>query len=48
MAGELKVNYIKSLAFREAACEGAIGGPTPQKTWRGECPLLSPGRRAAN
>jgi len=28
------INYIKSADFREVACDGVIGGPTPnQKLW---------------
>jgi hypothetical protein len=30
-AQSLKINYLKSKAYREAACDGALGGPTPQK-----------------
>jgi hypothetical protein len=30
----IAVNYLKSNDFREIACDGAIGGPTPQgKLW---------------
>lgn len=30
----LTINYIKSNAFREVACDGALGGPTPNgKLW---------------
>ena len=28
------INYIKSAAFREVACDGVVGGPTPNgKIW---------------
>jgi len=30
-AQSLEINYLKSNAYREAACDGALGGPTPQK-----------------
>lgn len=30
----LKISYIKTSAFREIACDGVLGGPTPQgKVW---------------
>jgi hypothetical protein len=30
----LTINYLKSFEFREIACDGAVGGPTPQgKLW---------------
>jgi hypothetical protein len=25
------INYVKSFVYREIACDGALGGPTPQK-----------------
>jgi hypothetical protein len=33
-AKNIKINYIKSGNFREIACDGVLGGPTPQgKIW---------------
>jgi hypothetical protein len=30
-AAKLQFHYIKSPAYREIACHGALGGPTPQR-----------------
>jgi hypothetical protein len=31
---KIKINYVKTCDFREVACDGVLGGPTPQgKIW---------------
>ena len=29
-APNITINYLKSISFREVACDGVLGGPTPQ------------------
>jgi hypothetical protein len=33
-ATTVDINYLKSISFREVACDGVLGGPTPHgKLW---------------